>query len=78
MAKIKHARVVSCGPTYKLILSLEAQMAGFTPLQLLVFPRYRAAQDIANAVKTSMAKRQLTKRKMSPCAATWASKRPCL
>lgn len=43
---------------YRLVLSAEAKMAGFYNLAGLTFDKYRAAQDLANAVKDHMDKKE--------------------
>lgn len=54
----KHAHVITMpvSRVYGIALSDEAEKAGFKELSLIVFERFRAAQDIANTIHTATAK----------------------
>lgn len=52
---IQHAFVGGTKPRYILHISEAAELAGYAPLHRLEFTSYRAAQNVANAVKAAMA-----------------------
>lgn len=56
--KITHAAVCGTKPSYILNISDAAKLAGYGPVHRLEFTNYRAAQDVANAVKAGMAKKE--------------------
>jgi len=58
--KVNHALVAGTKPRYVLHLSCAAEEAGYGPLHRLEFDQYRAAQDVANAVKAAMSLREAT------------------
>lgn len=56
-SKIKHAFVAGAKPRYILHISEAAEQAGYGPVHRLEFTNYRAAQDVANAVKAGMTRK---------------------
>lgn len=61
MSKLNHAYVAGSKPRYILHISEAAELAGYAPVHRLEFTNYRAAQDVANAVKAGMSRKAATK-----------------